>query len=72
MKFVTVREFRLKPSFVWQQLEGGKEVVLTLHGKPIGILLGTKGDRLEEDMQLLRRMKGQRALENLQAHAKGC
>ncbi len=69
MKFVTVRDFRLKPSFVWQTLTGGQEVVLTLNGRPVGILTGTNGDRLEDDLNMIRRVKGQQAMERMQAEA---
>ena len=69
MKFVTIREFRMKPDFVWQALKDQKEVVLTVNGKPVGILTGTDGDRLEADVKTLRRLRIQRALDEIRTDA---
>ena len=69
MKFVTVRDFRLKPAFIWQELEKGGQVVLTLNGKPMGIVTGTNGDRIEEDLVTWRNARFEATLNRLQADA---
>jgi hypothetical protein len=70
MKFVTIREFRMKPDFVWQALKDQKEVVLTVNGKPVGILTGTDGDRVEQDVKAIRRARMRRAIEGIQQDAR--
>ena len=69
MKFVTVRDFRLKPAFIWQELEKGGQVVLTLNGKPMGILTGTNGDQIEEDLDTWRIAKANRSINRMRTQA---
>jgi len=41
MEFVNARDLRLHPKQVWQALEKAQELVITLKGRPIGILAKT-------------------------------
>jgi len=52
MKFVTVRDLRLKAAKVWKQLQKEKEMVITSNGKPIALLMKLElfgGDKKSED-----------------------
>ena len=54
MKFISVRDLRTTPSQVWAKLAEEKELVLTSNGKPIGILMATSEDTLEEQLAACR------------------
>ena len=69
MRFVTVRELRLKPSGVWQRLKMEHELVLTLKGRPIGILSDTRGADVEAALRALRRAKAELAVAQMRGQA---
>jgi antitoxin (DNA-binding transcriptional repressor) of toxin-antitoxin stability system len=48
MRFVTVRDFRLRHGSVWRNLEKQEDVVITSKGKPIAILTGTSNGTLRK------------------------
>ena len=62
MRFIPVRELRLKPSGVWQRLKTEHELVLTSKGRPIGILSDTRGADVEATLRALRRAKAELAM----------
>ena len=66
MKFVTVRDLRLKAAKVWKQLQKEKEMVITSNGKPIALLSGINEDNLEESLSALRRSRAVLAVNNIQ------
>lgn len=66
MKFVTVRDLRLKPSQIWQKLDQNREMVLTSNGKPIALLTRVTEETLEEALTALRRARGLMAMEEMQ------
>jgi len=66
MKFVTVRDLRLKAAQVWKQLQKEKEMVITSNGKPIALLSGIKEDNLESSLSALRRSRAVMAINNIQ------
>ncbi|HDN95165.1 MAG TPA: type II toxin-antitoxin system prevent-host-death family antitoxin, partial [Nitrospirae bacterium] len=51
MKFVTVRDFRIKPGTVWSNLEKKEEVVITSNGKPIALLTGVSDVTFDETLR---------------------
>lgn len=65
MKFVTVRDFRIKPSSVWDSLEKDKEVVITSNGKPIALLTGVSDINFDETLKALRRAKAELAVSRM-------
>ena len=70
MKFINVRELRLRPGDVWKKLKIEKDIILTLNGKPFAILNSTDEDMLERDLASLRRSRALEAMETLQKHSK--
>lgn len=46
--FATVREFRVNASRIFGRLKRGDKVVVTRHGKPIGVLQGVVDEDLED------------------------
>ena len=69
MKFISTRELRNRPGYL-RDLAREDEVVLTMNGKPFGLLLGIKEGELEETAQLVRQAKAQRALSHLRREAR--
>lgn len=65
MKFVTVRDFRIRPGNVWRNLERSEEVVITSKGKPIAILTGVSDVSFEETLKALRRAKAELAVSRM-------
>ena len=70
MKFINVRELRLRPGEVWKKLKIEKDIILTLNGKPFAILNSTDEDRLEQTLASLRRSRAMEAMEKLQKYSK--
>jgi PHD/YefM family antitoxin component YafN of YafNO toxin-antitoxin module len=66
MRFVNVRELRLRPGEVWKKLKTEKDLVLTSNGKPFAILNSTDEENLEQTLTLLRRSRALEAMERLQ------
>lgn len=69
MKFVTVRDFRIRPGAVWSNLEKNEEVVITSNGKPIALLTGVSNVNFDETLRALRRAKAELALSKMRAAA---
>lgn len=65
MKFVTVRDFRIRPGTVWDNLEKNKEVVITSNGKPIALLTGVSDINFDETLRALRRAKAELAVSRM-------
>lgn len=69
MRFITVRELRLKPAGVWQRLKTEHELVLTSRGRPIGILSDARGTDVEATLRALRRAKAELAVAQMRGQA---
>lgn len=69
MKFVSSRDFRLKPGEIWELLEAGEDVVVTSHGKPLGVLIGANEDNMQLLLQELARLKAKLAVTNMRMKA---
>jgi antitoxin (DNA-binding transcriptional repressor) of toxin-antitoxin stability system len=69
MKFVSVRDFRLRPGDVWKQLKIYKDIVITSNGKPIAIINPVEDENLENSIAVLRRARALLALEEMQKKA---
>ncbi|MBI5050878.1 MAG: type II toxin-antitoxin system prevent-host-death family antitoxin [Nitrospirae bacterium] len=59
MKFITVRDFRIRPGSVWESLEKSKEVVITSNGKPIALLTGVSDVNFDETLRAIRRARAE-------------
>jgi antitoxin (DNA-binding transcriptional repressor) of toxin-antitoxin stability system len=69
MKFISVRDFRIRPGDIWKLLKIHKDIVITSNGKPIAILNPVEDTNLESSITLLRRARALLALEELQKSA---
>ena len=68
MKFLSTRELRKRPGFV-RELAKNEDLVLTVNGKPIAMLLGVEEDELEETVRAIRQARAQRALSRMRREA---
>ena len=66
MKFVSVRDLRLKPGKVWKMAKEEKDLVLTVNGRPVAILTGVDEDSFEAELEAIRRARALQALHSLQ------
>jgi prevent-host-death family protein len=69
MKFVTVRDFRIRPGVVWKNLEKNEEVVITSSGKPIALLTSISDVNFDEKLRVLRRTKAELAASRMRKTA---
>ena len=69
MRFIGVRELRLKPREVWKKLHDEGELVLTMNGKPMAVIAGVTEESLEQTIRALRRLRYEAALAATQAHS---
>ena len=68
MKFLSTRELRNRPGFV-RELAQKEDLVLTVNGKPIAMLLGFEEGELEETVRAVRQARAQRALSRMRREA---
>ena len=66
MRFIAVRDFRMKSAKIWQELTREKEMVITSNGKPIAILSSVSETNLEESLDAFRRARAIRAVAEIQ------
>ena len=69
MKFISVRDFRIRPGDVWKQLKVHKDIIITSNGKPIAILSPVEDSNLESSITALRRARALLALEEIQKNS---
>ncbi len=65
MKFVPVRDLRIKPGEVWKKLAAEDNVVITSNGRPKALMIKIDEDTFDESIAVLRRAKALMALERL-------
>lgn len=66
MKFVAVRDLRLKPGQVWQRLDREREMIITSNGKPIALLTRVNEEDFEKTIAAVRRARALMAVEEMQ------
>lgn len=66
MRFVGVRDFRLKSAAIWKSLVKEKEMVITSNGKPVAVLSSVDEGRLEDSLRAIKRAKALAAFEGVQ------
>jgi prevent-host-death family protein len=69
MKFVTVRDFRIRPGEVWKNLEKDEEVIITSNGKPIAMITGISDVTFDETIKVFRRAKAELAVSRMRKTA---
>ncbi|RDV80420.1 type II toxin-antitoxin system Phd/YefM family antitoxin [Ammonifex thiophilus] len=70
MRFITVRDLRLRGKEIWEALRAGEEAVLTCNGRPVALLVGIEEGRLEETLRLVRRVRAQAAVSRMRERAR--
>jgi prevent-host-death family protein len=65
MKFISVRELRLKPGEVWRLAKQEKDLVITSNGRPIAILTGIDEESFEEELDIMQRARALKALDTI-------
>ena len=70
MKFISVRELRMRAGDVWKSLRMEGELVLTSNGQPVALITPVTGDNLEDELKALRRARATLALERLRNSAR--
>jgi len=66
MRFVAVRDLRLKPGQVWERLDREREIILTSNGKPIALLTRISEEDFEKSVAAVRRARALMAMEEMQ------
>jgi antitoxin (DNA-binding transcriptional repressor) of toxin-antitoxin stability system len=66
MKFISVRDLRIKPKRVWEGLKKEGEIVITSNSKPIALLTKVDEETLETSIVAFRQSKAIMALEQMQ------
>ena len=69
MKFVTVRDFRIRPGAVWKNLEKDEEVIITSNGKPIAMMTGISDVTFDKTLKIFRRTKAELAASRMRKTA---
>jgi len=69
MKFISVRDFRIRPGVVWDSLKEDQEVIITSNGKPIALLTGISDINLDDTVRILRRVKTEMAVSRMRKTA---
>ena len=65
MKFISVRELRLRPGDVWKIAIKEKDLILTSNGRPIAILTGVDEETFEEELEVIQRARALKALDTI-------
>lgn len=66
MKFVTVRDLRLKPGQIWERLDREKDMIITSNGRPIALLTRVDEEDFEKTVAAVRRARALMAMESMQ------
>ncbi len=69
MRYVTVRDLRVRPGEVWKQLDQQGEIILTSHGRPMAIIAQVDEDDVEATLKALRRIRAESAVSRLRRAA---
>ncbi len=70
MKFISVRELRLRTSAIRKDLERQQDLILTANGRPFAILSPVNADNIEEQLLALRRARARMSVDRLRARAR--
>jgi len=70
VKFVSVRDLRIKPGSVWELLREGEDLVLTSNGKPFALMIETDEGHLEKHLLELRRTRARMAVSRIRERAR--
>ena len=57
MKFVSVRDLRLKPGDIWKLAKQEKDLIITSNGRPVAILTGVNEETFSEELDAIQRVE---------------
>ena len=70
MRFISIRDLRIRPGEVWRKLEKDHDLVLTSNGKPIAVLTDVDEEDLEQTLNAIRSARALAAIERMHRIAK--
>lgn len=70
MRFITVRELRLRGRDIWRTLGEGEEAIMTVNGNPVALLIGIREGELEEVLITVRQVRAQAAVSRMRETAR--
>lgn len=65
MKFVTIRELRLKPGDVWKAAQKEQDLIVTSNGKPVAILTAVNEENFEVELDAIKTARALKALDSI-------
>jgi prevent-host-death family protein len=65
MKFVSVRDLRLKPGDIWKLAKQEKDLIITANGRPVAILTGVNEETFSEELDAIQRARALKALDSI-------
>jgi len=65
VKFVTVRDLRLKPGHIWELAKRERDLIITSNGRPVAILTGVDESTVGEELDTIQRARALRALDSI-------
>lgn len=69
MRFISIRDLRLRSGEVWKQLETEGDLVVTSHGKPVAVMTDADEGSLEDTLAALRQARARAAVAALRKEA---
>ncbi|MBC7076634.1 MAG: type II toxin-antitoxin system prevent-host-death family antitoxin [Syntrophomonadaceae bacterium] len=70
MRFISVRDLRMRTGEIWEQLQKEGEMVITSNGKPVAVLSGINEENLEEHLRMMRRIRAMVAVNKIQEESR--
>jgi len=69
MNFYTVRDLRVMPKSIWENLSDGNEVIITNNGKPTALMLDISDDNFEETLRAVKQAQAMMAINTMRKKA---
>ena len=66
MKFLSVRDLRMKSAQVWRDLPMEKEMVITNNGRPVAVITAVDESSVESSLAAWRQVRATRAIVSIQ------
>ena len=69
MNFYTVRDLRVMPKSIWENLSDGNEVIITNNGKPTALMLDISDDNFEETLRAVKQAQAMMTINTMRKRA---
>ena len=70
MKFMSIRDLRANTRRLREDLDRGREIVITANGQPFALMTRVNPDRIEDEVLAIRRARARAALSRARSKAK--